>query len=474
MAPRTFSVLLLLAIGLSASAQLTLNISVPENTPLLDTIHVAGDFNAWDPSDQSMVLSAQPNGTFQIGISPLAGNVAFKFTRGNWPSVEADAFGVDIADRNVFYSGGSQTEYLNVESWIDVGPPTGTMGQNVSVLDNDLPIPQLGRQRRIWIYLPPDYHSTNNYYPVLYMQDGQNLFDINTSFSGEWEVDETMDDLFAQGDLGAIVIGIDNGEQHRIDEYSPWVNPTYGGGEGAQYVDFIIQTLKPLVDMNFRTLPQREHTAILGSSMGGLIAMYAGIEHQEVFGKIAAMSPSFWFSGDVYSHVQTTGKQHDMRILLLGGEMESATMIPNLNAMMTELSNAGFQPYETTLMTHWDGQHSEWYWKREFGAVYEWLCSGSPVGIEEGPIISANIYPNPTSDRFTITINETIEKSKSVVITDILGRPIFRRQLSISNSRQQAGKQLTLNSSETGPGFFLVHLESEKGQREFLGKLVVQ
>src|SRR5690606_36165183 len=144
--------------------------------------------------------------------------------------------------------------------------------------------------------LPPDYETSAKYYPVLYMHDGQNLFDVRTSFSGEWKVDEHLDSLFLLGDPGCIVVGIDNGGTNRINEYSPWVNPQYGGGQGDQYIEFLIETLKPYIDQNYRTLPDAEHTGIMGSSMGGLISYYGGLTNQNVFGRIGAFSSSFWFS----------------------------------------------------------------------------------------------------------------------------------------------------------------------------------
>mgnify|MGYP002631729638 CR=1 FL=1 len=446
-------------------AQLTLHITVPENTPLLDNIYVGGSFNNWNPSDPTTQMTSNSDGSYELEFNPPTGTVAFKFTRDGWPTVEADANGVDIGDRTVNYGGGQQTEYLNVQSWIDLGPPTGTIGQNVFILDNDLFIPQLNRNRRIWIYLPPDYHSSTSHYRVLYMHDAQNLFDVNTSFSGEWEIDESMNDLFANGDPGAIVVGIDNGGQYRIDELSPWNNPSYGGGQGGLYTDFIVQTLKPLVDANFRTLPGRDHTAIIGSSLGGLISTYAAIEHQDVFGKAGIMSPSFWFSNEAYTHVENVGKEQEMRIYLMAGEQESASMVQNLNAMYSTLSNVGFQSNELNLATHWDGQHSEWYWKREFPWIYLWLFANTTVGVDEAKSVSANIYPNPFVDVATVSLKGNVDEGCRIILTDLMGRSVYSSSVS-SNS-------VTIESRETGKGFFLAYLEKENGQKQFIGKLVV-
>ncbi len=161
----------------------------------------------------------------------------------------------------------------------------------------------------------------------------------------------------------------------------------------------MVETLKPYVDANYRTLSDREHTGIMGSSMGALISLYTAIEHQDVFGKAGIFSPAFWFAGNqAYTHVSSTGKQADMKIYLLAGDQEdSGSVVDDLNAMYNTLSNAGFEDEELFLLTHNDGQHSEWYWAREFPDGYEWLFSNStatPTG-EESPVMRVRISPNP-------------------------------------------------------------------------------
>jgi predicted alpha/beta superfamily hydrolase len=155
--------------------------------------------------------------------------------------------------------------------------------------------PQLDNQRDILVYLPPGYEETDTRYPVVYMHDGQNLFDQATSYTCEWQVDETME-LLSQAGYAAIVVGISNRGRERIDEYSPFVDPRHGGGKGRQYVDFIVETLKPAIDEQFRTLRDRTHTGIMGSSMGGLISLYAFACYNAVFGFVGIMSPSLWFA----------------------------------------------------------------------------------------------------------------------------------------------------------------------------------
>src|SRR5690348_10650730 len=155
--------------------------------------------------------------------------------------------------------------------------------------------PQLDNRRDVLVFVPPTYARGNVHYPVIYMQDGQNLFDAATSFAGPWGVGEAIQWASRRG-VDAIVVGIPNIAATRIDEYSPFVG-TEGGGKGDRYLDFVTRTVKPLVDERFRTMPGRAHTGIAGSSLGGLISLYGFFRYPEVVGFAAALSPSVWFAG---------------------------------------------------------------------------------------------------------------------------------------------------------------------------------
>jgi predicted alpha/beta superfamily hydrolase len=169
--------------------------------------------------------------------------------------------------------------------------------------------PQLNNQRDLFVYLPPGYDHSETRYPVIYMHDGQNLFDAALSFSGEWQVDEALHRLSAEG-IAAIVVGIPNIDGlvtgGRLDEYAPFSDPLLErGGKGDAYLAFIRETVKPLIDTDFRALPDRAHTGIMGSSMGGLISLYAFLKHPDVFGFAGIMSPAFWFGrGAIYPLVE--------------------------------------------------------------------------------------------------------------------------------------------------------------------------
>lgn len=159
--------------------------------------------------------------------------------------------------------------------------------------------PELSHSREITVYVPPSLASepgTNRHYPVIYFHDGQNIFDSKTSYVGEWHVDETLEKL-ARGGLEAIAVGIPNAADDRMDEYSPWRGRSgFGrrlvGGRGLTYVEWLVEAVKPLVDRSFPTRTDREGTGTMGSSLGGLISLYAVAKYPDVFGFVGAMSPS--------------------------------------------------------------------------------------------------------------------------------------------------------------------------------------
>lgn len=364
--------------SISLVSQVTIKItSIPSNTPLNSTLYFASNINGWNPGDSNFTFTQDNFGNYSITIPQSVGTVQYKITRGSWATVEGSATGTAIANRTFTFTNTAQTININVLSWEDLGPvsPNSTAAWNVSVLSPIFFIPQLNRNRRIWIYLPPDYNTSTKNYPVLYMQDGQNLFDNATSFSGEWQIDETLNTLFSQGDYGTIVVGIDNGGAQRLNEYSPWVNTQYGGGQGDAYVEFLANTLKPYIDANFRTLPQPEFNALIGSSMGALIATYGVCEHPDVFRKLGSFSPAYWFSlsnlSNYIDNLNTSLSSH--RAYFVAGTNESSSMVTNTNIIKNKMNERGMT--STNTFTKYDnyGTHSEAYWRGEFATAYQWL-----------------------------------------------------------------------------------------------------
>jgi predicted alpha/beta superfamily hydrolase len=246
------------------------------------------------------------------------------------------------------------------------------------------------------------------------MHDGQNLFDAYTSFSGEWQVDESLNTLFTHGDYGIIVVGIDNGP-NRIGEYSPWINSAYGGGEGAQYVNWTVKNLKPYIDSVFRTNPTPQYTGIMGSSMGGLISQYGGIQYQQTWKKVGLLSPSFWFADSIFIQEHNIGVQKDMKFYFESGSNEDSTMVPLMVAMKDSLLKGGLDTSRVWLRTYLNGQHSEAYWALYFPIAYQYLFANLNIGtgIEPEKTTTSgtfDLFPNPASDKiyFQIGSGETL------------------------------------------------------------------
>jgi predicted alpha/beta superfamily hydrolase len=232
----------------------------------------------------------------------------------------------------------------------------------------------LPRSRRIWIYLPRNYHTdSSRSYPVVYAHDGQNLFDSSTSYSGEWGIDEILDQL----SKNLIVVGIDNGGAERFNELSPFANANYGGGQADAYLDFVVKKLRPYINSRFRTKPDRANTAILGSSLGGLCSFYASLRHPDIFGQIGVFSPAFWFTNDIYAYANRSQLGSNIpRLYFVAGQLESSTMVSDMQ-MMIDLMKRKVTSYEHTdqlqSLVAADGQHQEWFWRREFPQVINWL-----------------------------------------------------------------------------------------------------
>lgn len=184
----------------------------------------------------------------------------------------------------------------------DSDAPTKAVATGTLRIIDNFASPQLGNSRKLRIYLPPGYDKNpQQRYPVLYMHDGQNLFDPKTAaFGAAWEIGTAMDKLIAAGIIEpAIVVGIDN-TADRIAEYTPCCDKEHGGGKLDAYAAFIVDTVKPWADANLRTLKDREHTAIMGSSLGGIASVYIGQKYPQVFSKAGGVLSSFWWNDRMF------------------------------------------------------------------------------------------------------------------------------------------------------------------------------
>lgn len=245
---------------------------------------------------------------------------------------------------------------------------------SVKIVRDSFYMPQLMRYRRIWICLPHNYAKSGKKYPVIYMHDGQNVFDAKTSFAGEWGVDECLDTLETKTGKGFIVVAVDNGQDKRIAELTAWKNEKYGGGEGALYIDFMAKTLKPYIDQHYRTLSDKVNTAMIGSSLGGLISVYAAVRYPEVYGKVGNFSPAYWINMDsLKSYIGNRKQKLSFRLYSFAGRKESETIATDISTIDECLKKVGVPASQIKTTIYEDGEHKEWFWRREFPKAVKWL-----------------------------------------------------------------------------------------------------
>ena len=241
--------------------------------------------------------------------------------------------------------------------------------------------PQLDNTRDIFVYLPPTYFTSERRYPVVYMHDGQNLFDPRTSFAGEWNVDGTLDQAFEEG-LEAIVVGIANVGAQRANEYSPFDDPKHGAARGGLYLAFITDTLKPEIDATFRTDVAREATGIAGSSMGALISLYAFFERSDIFGFAGVMSPALWYGRrQIYDYL--TGQPHvGGRIYVDVGTEEGKQELNDVARLRNQLTTLGYKLGRDLLYIVEPGAgHNEAAWARRMGKELRFLLGGAATPV---------------------------------------------------------------------------------------------
>ena len=368
---------------------LTIQVRLPDSHPADEPVFMAGTLNGWLPGDVNYRLRYdEQRGTHRLEIPQPPHEMQYKYTRGTWAAEEVNVRGQPIENRvwTNTYSPGSMKQDDVIAAWRDiVHQHTDSLSTSVFVWQEALWMPLLNRSRRIWACLPPDYQrSTGQRYPVVYMHDAQNLFDQRTDVCASWRVPQTMQQLFEATNWGCLVIGIEHGDQHRLDEYAPVAHPEHGGGQGLAYLRFLVETLKPLVDRTFRTRPDSSSTAMIGSSMGGLISVYAALLHGDVFGKVAAFSPSLWWRDDVYQLAASTPYPFVHKLVLLGGQPEGPTMLPDLMALYYTLIDNGYFEHKLHVDFYQDGSHQEWFWGRELERTLRWLFSDEmPPMVEE-------------------------------------------------------------------------------------------
>ncbi len=352
---------------------LSLHLTTPADSHL--PVFIAGNFNGWQAGEEACRLQQHSDGSYSFIFTDkeqLPSPLEYKYNRGSWDSAELDEYGRSVPNRSIGPRGISEIRD-HVPHWLRAGlaysPAFLPQGK---VIAEQFEIPQLIKTRRISALLPHDYDTSSRHYPVLYLQDGQNLFDEHAPF-GNWAVDKKLALMAERGMGDIIIIAIDHAEEERIAEFTPSARTNLEAGDGKKYVRFLADTLKPYVDKHFRTLPGREHTGIGGSSMGGLISIYAGLMYPEVYGKLMIFSPSLWVMPNIHFHFLDFQGSQDMNIYLYAGGKESANMIPNIQRFKAAFEERGDALVNFELSIDPQGKHNEERWGEEFPRAAEWL-----------------------------------------------------------------------------------------------------
>lgn len=337
-------------------------------------IFIVGNFNGWTTRDTRYQMAKVRDGHYSFSFAEplhLGEPLEYKYIKGGWESEELDADGHPPTNRRMEVARGKVMDV--VPRWKQHG--SGYDPQfypDIQVVSKRFNVPQLKRRRRISVLLPWNYHQSDRRYPVLYLQDGQNLFEDGAPF-GTWGVDKQLAALAQHGKGHFILVAIDHGGKDRIREFSPYDSYKWGDGLGRDYARFLAETLKPHIDKNFRTLPDRASTGIGGSSMGGLISLYAGVMFPEVYSKFMVFSPSLWVSPTIYNESMRFNQNSPAKIYLYAGGKEGSGMVPNSKRFKETF---GKNPHlQLRLEIDAQGRHNESRWGAEFPKAAEWLFS---------------------------------------------------------------------------------------------------
>ena len=375
------------SVASAAEVSVAFRVKAPPSTPADAKLYLAGDaeqLGAW--KEDGVELTRGEDGVHAAKVTlPADREVQYKVTRGSWGTVEKNADGSELANRT-FRPTKDATVEIEVAAWADqlaaAATPASTASGDIRVHEK-FASKHLGNERRLLVWLPPGYEQdAARRYDVLYMHDGQNLFDAATSLSGEWKADETAKQLIERKTIRPIIIvGIANNSQ-RIDEYTLTRDDRRGaGGSGAKYMKFVAEEVKPFIDATYRTNNGRESAGVAGSSLGGTISLEICRAYPQTFGLCAALSPAAWWNGgEMLARLEkdlswTTGT----RIWVDTGTKEGegpqqgayVDSVRRIDAMLKKAGLVEGKHYRAKVV---DGaEHNEQAWAARFGDVLMFL-----------------------------------------------------------------------------------------------------
>lgn len=389
---------------------LTFNANVENGIPQKARISIGSNINEWNPKDTEFYAVQIDETHFTLVVSVdreyIGKDIEYKWTL-QYPDEEGNGweYTENIIDTGFFgnrkYTVKETDNVINDTVSFPEEPEkiksTLTFGK-LETIEMEMPQFSDGRKRTIRVWLPDGYDAQNKEkkYSVLYMHDGQNLFDAATSFLGEWEVDETLTKLMKEGYESTIVVGIDNGEQERFNELSPnWELNTLGkeyisAPVGEKYADFIVNTVKPYIDEHYNTNPQREYTGIGGSSMGGIMSMYMAFEYADVFDYGIIFSPAMHiYTDDVldkfFDNYDFTSMKHLPKLYFFAGAKtgnskpnspyDEACITKYIKIIKDNLISRNYPEQIIGTLIDENEYHIESTWAKIFPSALQWLSS---------------------------------------------------------------------------------------------------
>jgi predicted alpha/beta superfamily hydrolase len=380
------------------TVKVTITVTVPKDTDEKATLYLAGslkEVGEWKAA--GVKLTRNDDGTYKFEADlPKDQTLEYKITGGSWETVEKSDKNEEIENRTLVLDNDHE-EKITVKSWAHK-PTTGasddekksSIPERNSSITGDVRVHEhfaskiLGNERTILVWLPPEYQtSPDTRYPVLYLHDGQNVFDASTSFSGEWRADETADELIKSGKIKPIImVAIANAAAARIDEYTPSRDEARSrGGKGELYSKFLIDEVKPFIDSHYRTQTDRSHTAVAGSSLGGLISLYLGYRHGDVFGMCGVISPSLWWdNASLLKEIEIDPQALKTEKIWLdigtaeGPAEEASQSVAYVQALTKTMAGAGMSRDKDFVSRTIEGaQHNEAAWSARFGDVLKFF-----------------------------------------------------------------------------------------------------
>jgi len=370
-------------------------VSVPKETPADARVCLTGNLpllGMWKAD--GLPLKRNDDGTYRaIAVLPAGKVLSYKVTLGSWRQVETGPNGEEVQNRSLALNVGQEVT-IQVASWSDGRRPSLAPTRHGDIRSHaDFASEVLGNRRAIDVYVPPGYDAhPEARYPVLYMHDGQNVFDAATSaFGMEWRADETAERLIRDGAIRPILIVAIGSTPARIDEYTAHADGRRRiGGKGDQYARFVMEELKPFIDATYRTKPGRADTAVVGSSLGGLISLRIAERYADRVSMCGVLSPTLWWADEqVLNDLDSPGGADwltrgtrfwlDMGTSEGARPRESSPELPRTRRLAARFAAAGLKPDRDFIckeIAH--GEHDETTWARRFGDVLTFFF-GLPV-----------------------------------------------------------------------------------------------